>query len=856
MSDQTSRSFAELVELKYQLYNSLFLTLPLDAVEQTGMLLPLLGESCSTNLREGQDPQQIVQDFFAIHKPHFGEKEQISFLFKIIQYVERQVVLIDALEDAAYTRVHRLDDKTALTRLAERAANEGFDEKLDQLLKTFGVRVVLTAHPTQFYPGPVLAIISDLTDAISNNKLGMVRDLLLQLGNTPFFQKQKPTPYDEAVLLTWYLGNIFYPAIGEIIDQLSEYFPDKVASNPELITIGFWPGGDRDGNPYVTTKTTLQVAARLRYTALTCYHINLRALKRRLSFAGIYNRLDRLEKLLHTELSETAPVEELNLEDFLSELLVMEELLIQNYQSLYLDQLVSFRQKVQLFGFHFASLDIRQDSRIIARALEEVIRRCPGLLLENLFSMPEHEQIERLLNCEGEVDLSVFSDPLVIDTLDSPGVIREIQRLNGERGAHRYIISNCRGPVDMARVFALFRLCGWGDQALNVDIVPLFETIDDLQRAGDSMALIYDNDSYRAHVQQRQNRQAVMLGFSDGTKDGGYLMANWAIYRAKEDVTQVSRHAEVEVIFFDGRGGPPARGGGDTYLFYAALGKEIESNQIQMTVQGQTISTQYGIKASATHNLSQLLTAGVENNLLDRPERQLTPEQRELIDSLATASYRKYENFKQHKLFLPYLEEMSTLKYYAMANIGSRPGKRGGDKELRFEDLRAIPFVGAWSQLKQNVPGFFGLGAALQAQEQAGNLQGCIDLYQHSRFFRALIANSMQSMSKINFDLTRYMGKDERFGEFWKIIYDEFTASRDMVLKVSGQQVLLEDNPRSRLSIQLRERVVLPLLTIQQYALMRIQQERQSGQTEHLELYEKMVMRSLFGNINASRNSA
>lgn len=856
MHDLTSRTFEELVELNFQLYNSLFLTLPLDAVEQTGTLLPLLAEQCSSGLDKGMDPQDILEQFFATHKPRFAEKEQIQFLFKIIQYVERQVVLIDALEDSAYSRIHRIEGKNSLAQLAERARDEEIDGRLGKLLGEFGVRVVLTAHPTQFYPGQVLAIISDLTDAISSKQIAEARDLLQQLGNTPFFQKQKPSPYDEAVLLTWYLGNIFYPAIGDIVDQLSEHFAKPLADNDELISIGFWPGGDRDGNPFVNTDTTLRVAAKLRYTILSCYHQNLRSLKRRLSFSGIYETIDRLEKLLHEELSEQSSTPLLTHEEFLQAMTEIETLLRERYQGLYLDQVQSFRRKLVLFGFHFASLDIRQDSRVIAAALQELMRLNPGILPDNLFELPESEQMTLLFACAGNIDPQACADEVCRDTLSSPAVMRQIQQRNGIRGCHRYIISNCRGPVDMARVHALFRLCGWGEGELTVDIIPLFETIDDLQRAGESMHAIYQIPQYREHLARRRFRQTVMLGFSDGTKDGGYLMANWAIYRAKEDVTAVSRESAIEVVFFDGRGGPPARGGGDTYLFYAAMGKKIESNQIQMTVQGQTISSYYGIKAAAAHNLGQLLTAGLENNLYDRPERELDAAQRELIEALAVSSYRKYEAFKQHALFLPYLEEMSTLKYYAMANIGSRPSKRGGSRKLRFEDLRAIPFVGAWSQLKQNVPGFYGLGIALKEMEEAGRLDDCISLYQRSRFFRALIANSMQSMSKTNFALTRYMQKDERFAGFWENIHQEYELSKAMVLKVSGQQCLLEDNPRSRLSIQLRERVVLPLLTIQQYALIRIQQARRSGQTDHLEEYEKMVMRSLFGNINASRNSA
>lgn len=856
MTKETARLFEELVGLNYQLYSSLFLKLPLDAIEQTGTLLPLLAEACGDGLAEGQDPVQIISNFFAQHRDYFDEQEQMQFLFKIIQYVERQVVLIDALEDAAYSRIHQTDSNSALTRLVERAKDDGRTEKLAQLLKTFGVRVVLTAHPTQFYPGQVLAIISDLTEAISGARIGEVRQLLQQLGNTPFFQKKKPSPYDEAVLLTWYLGNIFYPAIGELVEPLAARFPDAISGNSELVSIGFWPGGDRDGNPFVTTETTLRVAARLRYTILQCYHQEMRTLKRRLSFKGVYELLDKLEKGLRDELVEKAGREEVTLADIHSALDQAEKLVVEKYQSMYVGLLQSFRRKLTLFGFHFASIDIRQDSRVIARTLDVIVEQNRELLPAHFKDMTEAQQVDALFRCNGEIDASTIDDPVVRDTIESFAVIRRIQLTNGERGAHRYIISNCRGPVDIARVLALFRLCGWGEQPVTVDVVPLFETVSDLQHGGASMASLYANTHYQIHLAQRRQRQTVMLGFSDGTKDGGYMMANWAIYSAKEDITSVSRANGVEVIFFDGRGGPPARGGGDTYLFYAALGKTIESNQIQMTVQGQTISSHYGIKAAAGHNLSQLLTAGLENNLMDRADRELDELQRNLIRDLAERSYVKYEAFKQHELFMPYLEEMSTLNYYAMANIGSRPSKRGGGGAMKFEDLRAIPFVGAWSQLKQNVPGFYGLGTALKAQEEFGRLDACLDLYQRSRFFRALIANSMQSMSKTNFELTRYMESDPRFGEFWKDIYQEYLLSREMVLKVAGQQELLEDNPRSRLSIQLREQVVLPLLTIQQYALIRIRECREKDDQARLSVYEKMVVRTLFGNINAARNSA
>lgn len=857
MADSLSRTFEELIGLNFQLYNGLFLTLPLDAVEQTGLLLPLLEVACENGLKQKKDPTTIIREFFETHKPELNESEQAGFLFKVIQYVERQVVLVDALEDAAYGKMHQVDKLNVLQRLLDRVSGENLKEKLSAIISKFGIRVILTAHPTQFYPGPVLAIINDLTKAISRGDIGDVRELLQQLGNTPFSRKDKPSPYDEAVLLSWYLGNIFYPVMGKIVDRLSQEFGDEIGKNPKLMTVGFWPGGDRDGNPYVTVDITKKVAAKLRYSIAACYHREIRELKRRLTFSGIYPRLETIERALHQELSESNPRYSLTTDALVDQLDKIEKILLKRHQGLYVEKVRSFRNKVNLFGFHFASLDIRQDSRVINRAFDALAEQNESLSAIANEKDDIASQLNTLLSVNTSVNIESTSEPVLQDTLNSFALMQQIQTVNDELSCHRYIISNCHGPVDIARAYAMFRLCGWKGEALTVDIVPLFESVNDLRQAGEYMRSIYSNPLYRQHLAGRGNKQTIMLGFSDGTKDGGYLMANWAIYHAKEELTAVSRAAGIEVIFFDGRGGPTARGGGNTYLFYAALGKNIESNQIQMTVQGQTVSSHYGIKQAAQHNLSLLLAAGLENNLYERQERELNSEQRSLIEKLAATSYETYQAFKQHELFLPYLEEMSTLKYYNMANIGSRPARRGNTEELRFEDLRAIPFVGAWGQLKQNVPGYYGLGSALKQQENAGCLDQCVALYNDSGFFRALISNSMQNLAKSNFNLTRYMEKDNKYGKFWRLIFDEYKLTCEMILKISGQKVLLEDNPRARLSIELREKIVLPLLIIQQAALIKCHGLRnEKGQEEILDLYEKMIVRSLYGNINASRNSA
>lgn len=858
LENPVKNHYANLVELKYQLYNSLFLTLPLDAVEQTGLLLPLLEEASHEGLKAGLNPSEILEKFLRTHRSDLDEQAQAKFLFKIIQYVERQVVLIDALEDAAYAEIHRTEESNKLRQLIERVEAEGKQSDLTHILSSFCARVILTAHPTQFYPGPVLAIITDLAEAIKTNDIGLAREILQQLGNTPFFKKEKPTPLDEAGQLSWYLGNVFYSAIGQILDSLRDYLSYSDSNHDQLLSIGFWPGGDRDGNPFVTTNITRQVAANLRARIIECYYGEVRDLKRRLSFDEVFNKIETIEKNLHQEMINEVEYCFSSPMELLAELDNVQEILEHKYQALFVDRIESFKRKVRAFGFHFASLDIRQDSRILSRTLAHICDVNDDILPRGFAELDEQAQINILLSISKPITTERMTDTIAIDTFDSLITIRQIQKANGERASHRYIISNCRTPLDIARLVALFSLAGWPLKELTVDLIPLFETIDDLKNAAPTMSTLFNLTVYREHLKRRNDKQIVMLGFSDGTKDGGYLMANWAIYTAKESLTQLARANNIEAIFFDGRGGPPARGGGSTYKFYAALGKSIESNQIQLTVQGQTISSYFGTKLGATHNLRQLMAAGLENNLYDNPKRELSPQQRSLMNDMARLSYEKYASFKAHTLFLPYLEKMSTVNYYAQSNIGSRPTSRSIKTGLNFEDLRAIPFVGAWGQLKQNVPGYFGLGTALKELEEQGRFNECILLYKESAFFRALIGNSMQSMSKTNFALTRYMNDDLVFGEFWRLIYDEYELTKVMSLKVSGQTVLLEDHPGSRYSIELRQRVVLPLLIIQQFALMKIKELDGGANTENglIGIYENMVVRSLFGNINASRNSA
>lgn len=850
------QQFRNFVAIKFQLYNSLFTSLPFHRIEKTGILLSMLLNNCEEGYKRKLSPTQILEDFFEKHTSYTKDQDKLDLLFRLVQYVERQVVLFDALEDAAFREVNDMNGVGTLKQLESEVIQRGSQEELTNKLKDFAIRLVLTAHPTQFYPGPVLGIINDLSKAVSENNTSQINVYLQQLGKTPFLNKQKPTPYDEAVSLIWYLENVFYAAAGRIISFFKNQFPDTLSADNPILTMGFWPGGDRDGNPFVTAATTKQVADALRGSIIKCYYLDVRRLKRRLTFKGVDTILATLEKQLYNNIFIPGQRTDISKEDILSSLTSIRDTLVYQHNGLFLHLVDSLINKVQVFGLHFASLDVRQESSVHNMVLGSIAAKVDALP-SNYASLGDAEKEAILCSVKSDLGIHVFEDGIVKDTIQTVKTIKEIQQYNGVQGCSRYIISQCNSALNVLEVYGLFMLSGWKQEELNIDIVPLFETIDDLKNASAVMQSLYENKVYSQHLQRRGKKQTIMLGFSDGTKDGGYLMANWSIYKAKEELTAISNQYGIAVVFFDGRGGPPARGGGKTHKFYASMGKNISNKEIQLTIQGQTVSSNFGTIDSAQFNIEQLINAGISNDLFSDKKTTLDTDEDALLEELAEESFLSYQSLKNDPAFLDYLSQVSPLKFYSETNIGSRPTKRGGSARLSLKDLRAIPFVGAWSQLKQNVTGYYGVGTALQRMDQKGKLGALRKLYQNSMFFKTLVGNCEMAMKKSFFPLTAYLAEDPRYGEIWNRIYQEYELTQRYVFQLSGRNELMAEYPVEQLSVQMRERIVLPLTTIQQYAMSRIRKlEDQMAPAGEKEIFEKLVIRSSFGIINAGRNSA
>jgi len=513
--------------------------------------------------------------------------------------------------------------------------------------------------------------------------------------------------------------------------------------------------------------------------------------------------------------------------------------LFAEYNGIFVEDIEGLLNSINLFGYFFASIDIRQNRR-------EIIRSLKFVHLRN--KKPLEMSTQELLSFSKKLTFLSVKDKTINDTLKSFKMISDLQKKFGESICNRYIVSNCCSAKDIASVFFLAKGTAFNKE-VSIDFIPLFESVQDLENAEAILEELFTDKTYLKHLKQRNNTQTVMLGFSDGTKDGGYITANWKILQARKVIMALGKRQGLDIIFFDGRGGPPARGGGETHDYYTSLNKNTMGSQIQLTIQGQTISSKFGNPTSAKYNLEQLISSGL--HVLTKKEESENKDFSVLMEELSKVSLKKYIKLIERNDFMDYMENVTPLNYYQKANISSRPDRR--DKgSSSISDLRAIPFVGAWSQIRQNVPGYYGLGTAINSIIVNGKELLLKKMYLEYDFFQAIIENSMQSMSKTDFSKSAFIRKEKIYNPVWQDVRNEFELTKKMVLKISGQKSLLEKKPQIKSSIELREKVVSPLVLIQQYALYKKRQPKQ----KETEVYDKLIIRSLFGNINAARNSA
>lgn len=884
-----------MVVLNYHLYKSILLTLPFSKIEQYGVLLSLFNQYCIEELKKEQDqkpsklsPQELVENFFKNNftKTQNTFSEKFSILFKFIQFIERQVTIFDSLEDVYFEELNEMGGEGTLDYFLSQVNAQWKYKLLANKIHDYRIHIVLTAHPTQFYSVHLLGLLRRLTRAIKKKDTIAINKIFHQLGKTNFYSRSRVTPIEEAKSILVYLRTVFYKNIPFIIKKMEQEIkhrlPDEKRELPSFITIGFWPGGDRDGNPNVTADTTRAVAKLLKQSIISCYLKDLKLLQKVFTFKGLYDNLRKIkQRLRQTVVGHLEGYSSFT--SFSNDLADLRNLIINEHEGIFVEDLDAFIQKTKCFGFYFASLDIRQDSNVYEKVIGNLLSIMGGgsyqtasskARLDFLLNLSSNETSKTSKTSHSKTiqkqKLSAISinelwnhpklTSETVEVLNTAKTSLVVQQQNGIEGLYRYIISNTKSLFSVLEVGYILQLVSgkpYGE--IDFDIIPLFETMNDLADAGKTMDSLYKVVEYRKQIKYRSERQVVMLGFSDGTKDGGYISANWAIKKAKEDITAVSIKHGVKVIFFDGRGGPPARGGGDTNKFYASLGDQVANHEIQLTIQGQTISSKYGTDESFRFNVEQLLVAGLESHIFKYEQNSLNAEQRKVLNELARESYECYRKLKTHPHFLTYMGEVTPLPFYGDANIGSRPSKRVKGGSLALENLRAIPFVSSWSQMKHNIPAYYGLGTAFQNFINKNGTEKILRLYRKSAFFRTLLNNSVQALAKTNLRYTAHLAKLPKVGEVWELINRETTLAREMLAKVMQQPGLFKPTENNLFSVNFREEIVVPLVIIQQYALTLLWQNKNGKiklTEKQIEVVKKVIIRSMPGLINAGRNSA
>jgi phosphoenolpyruvate carboxylase len=777
------------------------------------------------------------------------------------------------------------------------------------------VSPVITAHPTETRRRTVFDTQHRITELMRLRMHGhtqtedgrdVSRELrrhILTLWQTALIRLSRLKIQDEIETGLRYYQAAFFEVIpqvnAEVRSALQARWPGAHILEEPMLRPGSWIGGDRDGNPNVTAGVVRLATGRASYTALEHYFAEITALEQELSMsARLVKVSDELEALaakchelaradepyrralrvIHGQLTATAaeildsqPKHELDLgleryltpAELLADLDVVDQSLRSNGSSVLADdRLARLREAVHVFGFHLSGLDMRQNSDVHEEVVAELLAWAG--VHPDYRSLPEPDRVELLAAelatrrplIKNDTELS----ELARKELDIVAAAARAVHVFGPQAIPNYIISMCQSVSDMLEAAILLKEAGLldasGDEPYApVGIVPLFETIDDLQRGSSILEAALDLPLYRAVVGARGDSQEVMLGYSDSNKDGGYLAANWALYRAELDLVESARKTGIRLRLFHGRGGTVGRGGGPSYDAILAQPPGAVNGSLRITEQGEVIAAKYAESRIAHRNLETLLAATLEATLLDvEGLGDAAGPAYEVLDELAARAQRVYaELVHETPGFVEYFKASTPVSEIAALNIGSRPTSRKPTTSI--SDLRAIPWVLAWSQSRVMLPGWYGTGTAFEAWigEEDGRLEVLQNLYRRWPFFRTVLSNMAQVLSKADMGLAaRYseLVEDEALRQrvFGKIV-DEHDRAIRMHKLITGQDDLLADNPALARSVFNRFPYLEPLNHLQVELLRRYR----SGDDD--ELVQRGILLTMSGLATALRNS-
>ena len=781
------------------------------------------------------------------------------------------------------------------------------------------VSPVITAHPTETRRRTVFDTQHRITELMRLRMHGHTqtddgRDIerelrrhILTLWQTALIRLARLKIQDEIETGLRYYPAAFFEVIpqvnAEVRTALQARWPAVQLLDEPILRPGSWIGGDRDGNPNVTADVVRLATGRASYTALEHYFAEITALEEELSMSArlvtVSDELTALAdkcleparadepyrravRVIHARLTATAaeildiqPEHELDLgleryltpAELLAELDVVDGSLRANGSGVLADdRLARLREAVHVFGFHLSGLDLRQNSDVHEEVVAELLAWSG--VHPDYRSLPEPERVELLVTELGTRRPLIKDDAelseLARKELDIVAAAARAVQVFGPQAVPNYIISMCQSVSDMLEAAILLKEAGLlslagtvsgTDVYAPVGIVPLFETIDDLQRGSSILEAALDLPLYRAVVDARAQSQEVMLGYSDSNKDGGYLAANWALYRAELDLVESARKTGIRLRLFHGRGGTVGRGGGPSYDAILAQPPGAVSGSLRITEQGEVIAAKYAEPRIAHRNLETLVAATLEATLLDMEGLgDAAGPAYEVLDELAARAQRAYaELVHETPGFVEYFKASTPVSEIGALNIGSRPTSRKPTTSI--SDLRAIPWVLAWSQSRVMLPGWYGTGSAFEAwmAEGDGRLEVLQDLYRRWPFFRTVLSNMAQVMAKSDMGLAAHYSElveDEalRRRVFDKIL-DEHQRTIRMHKLITGQDDLLADNPSLARSVFNRFPYLEPLNHLQVELLRRYR----SGDDD--ELVQRGILLTMSGLATALRNS-
>lgn len=757
-------------------------------------------------------------------------------------------------------------------------------EAMASLLRELHIELVLTAHPTEAKRRTVLSKLRRISldvralnghDLLPREHASLLADLraeITELWLTDRARSTRPEVTDEIRTGLYFVDAIFWEAMPRIYSDLeaatARHYPG-LKLPPAWLTLASWIGGDRDGNPNVTVALTAEALRLHRGLAVEHHRRNLQDLARRLSVsvrrvppspeleawleqhhplpehaAYLERRYDSepyrlVLSILAAEL-EVASQEEMaqrlleaspyagraHLEEFTRALDLVARAMP---PALERDRLATVRRQFEIFGLHSARLDIREDSTRLRSALGEILR---ALSLDLAFeSGDDPSRRHVLVNLLGEIEsrpARLAANPgVTLETAETWALFRLIARARGVYGSDLlgpFIISMTRGAADVLAVLLLARWAGCAD---GMDIVPLFETVDDLDAAPRILDDLFSLEVYRAHLSTCGDRQVVMIGYSDSNKEDGYLAANWALYQAQEQIAKVCRTHGVRLTLFHGRGGTVARGGGPANRAIRAQPPGTVNGRFRVTEQGETIASRYSELDLAHRHLEQIVNAVL---LASAPVPPTDPKAdavhikwREAMGRMCERARREYRALIHATPgFMDYWRLVTPIDEISRLHIGSRPVTRRGDR-TEITDLRAIPWVFSWMQSRFNLPGWYGLGTALGA---AGADSSLDEMYASWQFFRALLDNAEMSLLKADMGIAALYSDLVPDRAFATLLFDriraEYVRTREAVLLVTGHHELMDADPVIQRSVQLRNPYVDPLNYIQVELLRRL----------------------------------